>query len=170
MILYLDFDGVLHAEDVALDAQHRPFLRGPGTLFEHADCLATALAPYPQVAIVLSTNWVRVKSFRYAVQRLPLELRRRVIGATWHSRFAVQDELHFWWLHSASRYDQIVGDVSRRRPRWWLALDDDAHGWPASALAHLVHCDSQHGLGEPRALRQLEERLAAQCAARPSAP
>jgi hypothetical protein len=162
MILYLDFDGVLHSGDVGLDAHQRPYVRGSGALFEYADRLVTTLAPYPQVDIVLSTSWVRVKSFRYAMKRLPVELRRRVIGATWHSRFARDGELLAWWLNTSTRYDQIVADLRRRPARPWLALDDDALGWPECEKVHLIHCDTLLGLSEPRVRLQLETRLAMQ--------
>lgn len=160
VILYLDFDGVLHGGDVGLDAHRRPYLLGSGELFEYAGRLVTVLGPYPGVDIVLSTSWVRIKGYRYACKRLPLALQQRVIGATWHSRFSRNEELRFWWTTSASRYDQIVSDVSRRRPAQWLALDDDAEGWPASARRHLIQCDPALGLSEPRVRCQLESRLA----------
>ena len=110
---------------------------------------------------MLSTSWVRIKRFSYSVDRLPAELRQRVVGATWHSRFKLDDELVDWWIHRSTRYEQITRDVRRRRPSHWLALDDDAEGWPDSASAHLVRCDSSLGLGESSVCRQLEDRLAA---------
>jgi hypothetical protein len=160
VVLYLDFDGVLHGGEVGLDARRRPYLLGPGMLFEYADRLATMLGPYPDVDIVLSTSWVRIKGYRYACKRLPAALQQRVIGATWHSRFAGNEELRLWWMGSASRYDQIVSDVSRRRPAHWLALDDDAEGWPARARRHLIQCDPVLGLGESRVQGQLASWLA----------
>ncbi len=160
MILYLDFDGVLHHDDVRLDLHNRPYLSGSGALFEYANRLTQMLAPYPHIKIVLSTSWVRVKRFSYSVGRLPVELRQRVIGATWHSRFMLDDELLDWWLHNATRYEQIIRDVRRRQPLQWLALDDDAEGWPDSASVHLVHCDSRLGLSESRICQELEDRLA----------
>lgn len=160
MILYLDFDGVLHHDDVWLDRHNRPYLRGAGVLFEYADRLTRILAPYPELKIVLSTSWVRVKRFSYSVDRLPAELRQRVVGATWHSRFKLDDELVDWWINTSTRYEQITRDVRRRHPLHWFALDDDAEGWPDSASAHLVRCDSSRGLGDSEVCRQLEDRLA----------
>jgi hypothetical protein len=161
MILYLDFDGVLHHDDVWLDVHNRPYLRGEGTLFEYADRLVRILEPYPDIEIVLSTSWVRVKRFSYSVNRLPIELQQRVIGATWHSRFRLDDELVEWWVDVSKRYEQITRDVRRRQPSQWLALDDDAEGWPDSASSHLVRCHPKLGLGESRTCVELEERLAA---------
>lgn len=159
-ILYLDYDGVLHADDVYIDARHRPFMRGEGALFEYAHCLAQILAPYPEVALVLSTSWVRVKGFTYAVKRLPDSLRSRVIGATWHSGWGKDPERRAWWIESSTRYMQIAGDVGRRKPSYWLALDDDAEGWPDTARGHLINCNPWLGLSEPQVLAQLDTRLA----------
>ena len=47
MILFLDFDGVLHPDPCFEEAR----------LFENAPRLSAALAPYPEVAVVLSTSW-----------------------------------------------------------------------------------------------------------------
>ena len=71
MIIYLDFDGVLHHYDVYLDQRNRTILRGMGALFEYAPRLESILATYPNIKLVLSTSWVRVKGFQYATERLP---------------------------------------------------------------------------------------------------
>ena len=93
MVLYLDYDGVVHPDEVYLDAHNRIYLRGESTLFEHAALLEATLAPYPQLRIVLSTSWVRMKGFDRACKRLHQALRERILGATWHSRFAQDDQL-----------------------------------------------------------------------------
>jgi hypothetical protein len=61
-VLYLDFDGVLHPEDVWRRPGWGPYVASPPghQLFEHADLLVELLAPYPDLRIVLSTSWVRV--------------------------------------------------------------------------------------------------------------
>ncbi|MGO4505257.1 HAD domain-containing protein [Dyella sp. 2YAF14] len=158
-ILYLDFDGVLHHYDVYLDRKNRPVLRGMGVLFEYVDRLEAALNPYPHAQIVLSTSWVRVKGFDLSRERLPLGLRERVIGATWHSAFARDLEFVSWWTHEASRYDQIARDVACRKPVDWLALDDDVNDWPCEKRSHLVACDPLLGLSEPSARLSLEDQL-----------
>lgn len=85
MIVFLDYDGVLHP-DAAYLVKGRPELRAAGTLFMWAPILEEALAPYPDAKIVLSTSWVPVlKSFSRARAFLPAMLQARVIGATWHS-------------------------------------------------------------------------------------
>jgi hypothetical protein len=65
MILFLDYDGVLHPEQVYL-VDGRPKFRGEGTLFMWAPILIKALSPFPKVKIVLSTSWVRLRGFNRA--------------------------------------------------------------------------------------------------------
>ena len=87
MILFLDFDGVLHPDDAYL-VRGRPVLRAEGALFMWASPLAALLDAHPQVQIVLSTSWARELGFSRARRFLPDTLRARVIGATWHSAMA----------------------------------------------------------------------------------
>ena len=170
MLLYLDYDGVLHPDEVYLDDRNRVYLRGYGTLFEHAALLEALLAPYPLLKIVLSTSWVRIKGFDRARRRLPQGLRERVIGATWHSRFMQDDHLRDWWMNQSSRYEQIRHDVLRRRPDDWVALDDDERGWPSSEAPRLVACDPMRGLGEWRTREAFERRLAKRMTGDPGGP
>lgn len=66
-VIYLDFDCMLHPEVVLGGKGLQPRLsavyRGH-KLFEHGELLAQLLEPYPDVAIVLSTSWVRLKGLR----------------------------------------------------------------------------------------------------------
>lgn len=81
-MLYLDFDEVLHDAEVYVSRKRGIELRTPGhTLFEWMPMLEEILAPYPQVAIVLSTSRVRARSFDFAKAQLSHALQQRVIGA-----------------------------------------------------------------------------------------
>lgn len=155
-VLYLDFDGVLHHENVRRHRRRGIFIDAPGQhrLFEHAGWLEQALDPYPGIWIVLSTSWVRVLGYRRAASRLPTTLQQRLIGATYHSQMQAE---HFEQL---ARCQQIFADVQRRQPVSWLALDDDAEHWPASARHRLVLTDGERGLGDPAARADLKARLA----------
>lgn len=140
-VLYLDFDGVLHPDEV-YSTKHGIILRAPGhRLFEGAVILESILAPYPNIKIVLSTSWVIVKGFSYAREQLPPTLYSRVIGATFHRR--LMDRYAFLQLR---RGQQIASDVNRRGAGDWLALDDDDEGWPPHYGDRLVRCDSKLGL------------------------
>jgi hypothetical protein len=123
-------------------------------LFEHAALLARCMAPYPALRIVLSTSWVRVfRGVQKAARRLPPELRARVVGATFHSRMDPR------WFRSQPRV-QVWGDVCRRQPEAWLALDDDDAGWPDVCRDHLVRTDPVLGISAPSVLAELRARLA----------
>lgn len=160
MILFLDFDGVLHPDAVYLE-RGRPVLRAEGELFMWAGHLVEALAGHPDVHIVLSTSWARELRFTRARDHLPAELRARVIGATWHSGMATDQEFRplgreTWW-DSATRYQQIRRYVVRAHLTDWIAVDDDAEGWADADLDHLVRTDGAHGLSDPAALLRLAD-------------
>jgi hypothetical protein len=157
-VLYLDFDGVLHPEEVWRCPGSGPYVASPPghQVFEHAALLERCLEPYPGLRIVLSTNWVLVfRSVRKVARRLPPGLRERVAGATFHR------QMDPGWFRSIPRGVQVWGDVCRRRPDAWLALDDDEAGWPAVGRAHLVRTDPVLGLSDPAVLADLQTRLAA---------
>lgn len=59
-VLFLDFDGVLHgAHEVAVDDDGRVVLDNP-RLFEHLPLLTEELAPYPELRIIVSSDWQRL--------------------------------------------------------------------------------------------------------------
>ncbi|MFZ2327391.1 MAG: HAD domain-containing protein [Rhodoferax sp.] len=91
-MLYLDFDGVLHHEDICLNTKRGLYFGSNAQthgarhdhthrLFEHALLLAKLLEPHPNVQIVLSTSWVRWRGYEHVRDRLPAELARRCVGA-----------------------------------------------------------------------------------------
>lgn len=152
-ILYLDFDGVLHTQDCYVVPGQGPFVNPPHRLFEHEEVLVRCLENHPDVRIVLSTSWVRVKSFAYALEMLSPSLRPRVIGATYHSSMDSRSFSHM------PRGLQILQDVVRRQPAWWIALDDDGLDWPLAYSRHLVATDGDLGLGKAATETELARLL-----------
>ncbi len=143
-ILFLDFDGVLHPDEVFMSRKipGGVELRCDGhDLFEHAELLAELLEPHQDVRIVLSTSWVHALSFSRAKERLPERLRSRVKSATWHSA----GNKYEW--HSLTRYQQILKYVNWHNITNWLAIDNDDHGWPDVKRHHLIHTSDLGGLG-----------------------
>ena len=144
MIIYLDFDGVLHHENVVwIHGKGIRMCEAGHALFEWEPVLVQLLAPYPQVRIVLSTSWVRVKSFSHAKGRLSKPLSSRVIGSTFHSAQMDRDE-----FSRMSRGGQVVADATRRQNSNWLALDDDGDGWPIAHRKRLVHTNEEFGISD----------------------
>ncbi|WP_444633474.1 HAD domain-containing protein [Cupriavidus oxalaticus] len=165
MIVFLDYDGVLHP-DAAYLVNGRPELHADGTLFMWAPILEKVLEPYPQVRIVLSTSWVRaLRSFSRARSYLPVALQTRVIGATWHSAMSRHHEgahrVDASWFTELSRYAQIARYISRAgfRAEHWLAIDDDSEDWPAELRDHLIETDGARGLASESAQAELALRL-----------
>jgi len=161
MIIFLDFDGVLHP-DAAFLVKGRPTLKAEGALFMWAPLLVDVLANFQEAQIVLSTSWARELSFNRARRWLPEELRSRVIGSTWHSAMSFKREgfrsLATSW-DEATRYQQIKRYAGRAGLSDWVAIDDQPEGWGADDLDKLVHTNSETGLSDPAALALLAARL-----------
>jgi len=154
LVLYLDFDGVLHHEDVHYHPKRGAYMNRSGfTLFKHADLLDEILRPYPDLRIVLSTSWVRHYGCYGAAKRLPPGLRSRVIGATFHSR------MNKSLFVQESRGVQVWADAVRRGPRDWLALDDDYLDWPTWCQGKYMRTDRELGISAPGAADEIEAHL-----------
>jgi len=154
LLLYLDFDGVLHHENVLWHPRRGVYAGAPGfELFEHAALLAELLAPHPQVGIVLSTSWVRTLRYSRVVKRLPPDLRHRVLGATFHSQMDVQIFL------AQPRGRQVLADVARRQPKDWFALDDTDEGWSPESRPHVLITDERLGVSAPGMPKRIADAL-----------
>jgi hypothetical protein len=153
-VLYLDYDGVLHNEDVRWHPRRGPYMHPPGfALFEHAALLDELLLPFQDLAVVLSTSWVRKYGCHQSAKYLPPGLRRRVIGATFHSRMDRNEFL------SLPRGRQVFEDSLRRRPADWFAIDDVDEGWPAERRTRVVLTDGALGISSPEAVHCIRANL-----------
>lgn len=164
MLLFLDYDGVLHP-DAAYLIGGRPVLKSDGELFMWAPVLVDLLQPYPELKIVLSTSWVRVLGYSRARDYLPQAIREKVIGGTWHSAMRRHAEgshrTDASWFTESSRYQQISRYISRadRSAGAWLAIDDDSEGWPDAQRERLVETNGKTGLSSSLAQSELQSKL-----------
>ena len=126
--------------------------------------LIELLAPYPDVAIVLSTSWVRVLGYSRARACLPPALASRVIGAVFHSRMNKQE------FDAMSRGAQVLSDATRRGVARWLAVDDDNEGWLSVGSSHLVLTNGDLGLAAPKTVQELRHALQMQFGVRHTRP
>jgi hypothetical protein len=155
VVLYLDFDGVLHHDEVYWSRKQGIHIRAPGhRLFEWAEILEEILASYSEVSIVLATSWVRVKSYEFAKKRLSPALQSKVIGATFHRR-----EMNKFVFENTARGEQIYADVKRRQPTAWLAIDNDDVGWPSHCRCNLIKTDDELGLSDTKVQAEIRTRL-----------
>jgi hypothetical protein len=135
MILFLDFDGVLHPDPCHDAAQ----------LFEHAPRLAGVLDDFPEVSVVLSTSWRTERTIDDLVAALPEPMRPRVLGVTpLSSAFRVPPRLMPYRRQAECERWLEDNDAGARD---WLALDDRA-SWFEPYFDALIECDSLRGFDE----------------------
>lgn len=141
-VLFLDFDGVLHPDDVYRTRRGLE-LRAPGQLMMHAGILIAILREFPHVKISLSTSWVRILGYRRARAALPPALQALTVSSTWHSRMPTAP---FEGYDMYNRYQQIRAAVTRAGLTNWIALDDDPfESWPDHDR-RLIRTDPNLGL------------------------
>lgn len=155
MLLFLDFDGVLHPLFV-VDAEtgySRPY---DGRMLLHAPLLADILCPWlPQLEIVISSTWGRKRDLDTLRALLPAELAEKVSDAV-HHHLPAPDATNT----ITSRYAEIAWYLKHMRPDAgdrWFAIDDDGRGWPDALIEHLVWCDQD--LGDSRSQHAVRNAL-----------
>ena len=160
LLLYLDYDGVLHHENCLWHPKIGTYLSAPDgyVLFQHAELLEQLLAPYPHIKIILSTSWVFRYSCSKAAKNLRPGLRSRVIGATNNSNMRKHE------FSALPRGLQVWSDVIARKPRDWLAIDDMDEGWPERSLPNYVRTHKQDGISDPAVLAEFQKKLGRMCA------
>jgi hypothetical protein len=154
VILFLDFDGVLHPAAVELkEYDYRgpltPELMAPGyTLFCWAETLERILDdedPHVRIKIVLSTSWGYHFGLEGAKAYLPEGLQDRVIGNMDHSLL--------------SRGELILKHTNKNGIQRWIAIDDDRCRWPYDYQDRLVYCDSDTGISDSQVQADLRVKL-----------
>lgn len=141
VILFLDFDGVLHhvfPREDRTDDQNAPFYYLPR--------LERVLRDFPQVRVVISSTWRRHKSLDELREYFSEDLRDRVVGVTAEGpedRFrAVRQHLCLHWLE----------EHGLKNARW-VALDDYRYHFYAEAP--WVWCEDGFKDNEEHALRAM---------------
>jgi hypothetical protein len=113
VILFLDFDGVLHP---AYEAQAVP----ADVAFCHLPRFEAVLRDFPQVEIVISSLWRHQLPFDKLTARFSADIRRRIIGITPGLDDQAADYV------PARREEEILGWLADngRTGEPWIALDD----------------------------------------------
>ncbi|MFM0091776.1 HAD domain-containing protein [Paraburkholderia sediminicola] len=153
-VLFVDIDGVLHRGD-SYAGGGRIVSSAPGRieLFEYVPLLDSLLGPYPEVEVVLSSDW----SYRFGIEHtrnmLPRSLlRTKVTAATYQG---CEDE---WRWPRLSRGAQVLDYVRRHSLNHWLAVDDRKDGFERYR-DRLIHCQTEVGLGDLTVVEQFRSRL-----------
>ncbi|MEP7297666.1 MAG: HAD domain-containing protein [Burkholderiales bacterium] len=147
MILFLDFDGVLHPEPCLSKDW---FERLP--LFEHW------MRRHAQIDLVISSNWRNVVPWRDIVERFSRDIQERIIGHT-PPRADVVESLVPAEILIFEREAEIF-DWRRTRGRLsepWIAVDDYPW-WFSHGCANLVVIDPATGI-TAKDLATLSQRI-----------
>lgn len=111
MILFLDFDGVLH-----------PDPPNGSQLFNRAHIVEGLLREFPSVAVVISSTWRRSRSIASMRSFFSTDICHRIIGRT---PIALATSGLPTELEAYPRHLQCVAWLRRHRPRSdWVAIDD----------------------------------------------
>lgn len=145
MIIFLDFDGVLHPE---------PYAR-PELLLRELPRLERVLRHFPQAQIVVSSTWRNTRTLGELQDLFSPDVARQVIGVTpaWRDLDQV--------VYSYQRQAEVEAWLRANRSPWdrFVVLDDRA--WLFSPFyAPLLKCNPLTGMDD-RVEQQLRTRLQA---------
>lgn len=128
MIIFLDFDGVLH---------------GYGdSLFASLPRFESVMRKHLFVYVVLSTSWRTVYPLSGLLNLFSADLRERILGVT-----PVIDEGST--LFPYRRYQEVLLYLRNKGLKWmpWIAIEDDRGCYPLG-LSNILWCDPDYGLTE----------------------
>lgn len=142
MHIFLDFDGCLHPQGTpALDEDFRP-IDNPA-LFQWLPILERILAPFPDVKIIISSDW-------RALMDDPTLI--RLLGSL-GPRFDGVVE-----IRRSPRAEELLLEATRRGLEHWIALDDHT-SVRESDDPRFVRCDPLMGISDPNVQAELEAKL-----------
>ncbi|WP_110253399.1 HAD domain-containing protein [Undibacterium pigrum] len=135
MILFLDFDGVLHPEPCHNEVQ----------LFSCLPRLEAILRDYPAVQIVISSTWREGRSISEIRSYFSDDISARIIGVTpaWNDIPDITEVIGY------KRHAEIEGWLRYSGEPWqdWVAIDDKAYLFKPF-LQNLVKTNPAKGLDE----------------------
>lgn len=152
MLVYLNFDGVLHPNHLLYRYGRAPELLSPGhTVLEYASAFAEAFEVCPDATVVLNTWWTYHLSMDACVELLPVPVRRRISGTTLASAF--QGEA------LPNRVREAENHIGMPAKEELLVVDNSAARYRSDLLPHLLLVDEERGLSCQSAMSELKKRL-----------
>lgn len=130
MILFLDFDGVMHPVNQV-------------DLFCREEHLALVLRDFPGVEVVISSSWRETHTLKNMLTFFLTDLRSRIVGVTPVIEIMDAVDVPGVRWREINKYLTATGNQHRR----WVALDDAPELFP-HRCAELVLCDGIHGFGK----------------------
>jgi hypothetical protein len=147
MLLFLNFDGVLHPNAVRFDRKLSPALDAPGhRLFESNHALAEVVTDFTTLRLVLNTWWTYFLGFDESLRRLPKPLSSRVSGSILQ---------HVSFCPSLPHRIALATEAVRNVSEPVLILDHADARYPKHVLRVTLLLEPQIGLADPRAVQAL---------------
>jgi len=156
--LFLNLDGTCHPKSMQYAV-----LRGYPHVGPPHFCWAEPLRPVLEdwdAQVVLRSSSTMMFGLKPVAGLAPEWLRTRIVGAC-------GDVVRYIALFELRKVNTSYGVVRRyvqeHQIEHWVALSDDADGWPddPAIRTHLVQCDGEAGMMNRATLKQLEKALAA---------
>jgi hypothetical protein len=147
MLLFLDFDGVLHK----LTASGWVGEREENKLFRFVPRFESVVRDYPFAEIVISSSWREWKSMDALRETFSPDIAGRIIGMT--PVLKIRDAGDVPGIRHREILAYLAGSGAD-----WLALDDDASIFPPGC-AELIVCEDGFRDAEERALRAALSRF-----------
>lgn len=143
MILFLDIDGVLHPFFPRADLPDEE-----NQYFSYLPRLETVIREFPELQIVISSDWRNSHSLDELREFFAADIRSRIVGVTPKLERGAGD-----WTGCREHEAMAYFAASHDKSTLWLALDDDEPNWlPNSPL---VLCQDGFRDIEEKALRAL---------------
>jgi len=141
MIIFLDFDGVLHPV-----FPRRELTDEENQLFSYLPRLESVLRDYPEFKIVISSSWRQFRPWENVIGAFSSDISARIIGAT----PVLKSNEPPYPKHP--RYEEILDFLEKNylESAPWVALDDDPEIFPPDCT-NLILC--------PDGFRDLEEEM-----------
>jgi hypothetical protein len=140
MIIFLDFDGVLHPDPCT-----------PSQAFCHLSHFEAVLIDYPNINVVISSSWRRLKSINQLREYFSIELRHRILGMT---PFLSEGD------HMRGKECELWLRLQKKDEEEWLAIDDKSNNFEDWISGQLYLTKSEIGLDDAAisSLRKIIQR------------
>lgn len=141
MILFLDFDGVLHPV-----FPRRDLTDADNQLFSFLPRLEGVLRDFPEILIVIASSWREGRPWEHVIKAFSPDIAARIIGAT----PVIKAKWPPYPQHP--RYDEILAflDASGNQDTQWIVLDDDHVIYPPDCPNLILcadgFCDNEESL------------------------
>ena len=131
ILLFLDFDGVLHPLHSPVDKQ-----------LEKIFFFESTIRQYPNINIVISSSWRHNYTMDELLAYFAVDIQRRIIDSTRHVEVS----------KAKNRYDEILDYLkhTNQLQSLWIAIDDSKKEFPEN-LSNVVFCKPNVGFNEESA-------------------